>query len=71
MSKLALLFLVPFLLASAPAPARAAGGGLPPSGFKVGAPFPDIALPSLQDGRAVKLSSFRGRKLILQIFASW
>ena len=36
-----------------------------------GKPLPDIVLPSLDGGRPVRLSEYRGQKLILQIFASW
>ena len=37
----------------------------------VGQPFPHIALPLLDDGRPVSVSDFRGRKLVLHVFASW
>jgi hypothetical protein len=37
----------------------------------VGQPFPRIALPSLDDGRPVSIGDFRGRKLVLHVFASW
>ena len=36
-----------------------------------GQPFPDLVLPSMTDGRPMSLSDFRGRKVILQVFASW
>ena len=39
--------------------------------FEVGQPFPDIVLPSLEDGRPVSIADFRGKKLILHVFASW
>ena len=39
--------------------------------FKIGEPFPQIVLPSLKDGHPVSLSQFRGKKIILHIFASW
>lgn len=39
--------------------------------FEVGQPFPQIVLPSLEDGRPTSLSQFRGKKIILHIFASW
>jgi hypothetical protein len=42
-----------------------------PRGFNVGEPFPTRALPSAADGRPVSLAEFRGRKLIVNIFASW
>lgn len=44
---------------------------LPPSGFEAGQVFPPIALPALESGRPASLADFRGRKLILHIFASW
>lgn len=43
----------------------------PPSGCEEGQTFPDIALPSLEDGTPRAISDFRGQKLILHIFASW
>ncbi|MFQ5926812.1 MAG: TlpA family protein disulfide reductase [Terriglobia bacterium] len=43
----------------------------PATGFKVGQVFPNLALPSLADGRPLSLADFRGQKLILHIFASW
>lgn len=39
--------------------------------LKVGEPFPNIVLPSLRDGRPLSLADFRGRKIILHVFASW
>lgn len=39
--------------------------------FKVGEPFPNILLPSLDDGTAQSIENFRGQKLMLHIFASW
>jgi len=39
--------------------------------LKVGRPFPEIVLPSLQDSRPSSIAQFRGHKLILHIFASW
>ena len=49
----------------------AARAQLPSSGFEVGQPFPDLVLPSAEDGRPMSLADFRGQKLILHIFASW
>jgi hypothetical protein len=37
----------------------------------VGEPFPAQLFPSLQDGGALSVTSFRGQKLVLHIFASW
>ena len=42
-----------------------------PLGFNVGEAFPTLALPSAADGRPVSVAAFRGRKLIVNIFASW
>ncbi len=39
--------------------------------FRVGDPFPELVLPSLTDGSPLSISSFRGQKLILHIWASW
>ncbi len=55
---------------SAPeAPPGAFDGG----GVKIepGRPFPDIVLPSIEDGRPMWLRQFRGRKVLLHVFASW
>ena len=37
----------------------------------VGQAFPDLVLPSLEDGRPMSLADFRGKKVILHVFASW
>lgn len=39
--------------------------------FEVGERFPDIVLPSADDGSAMSLAKFRGQKVLLHIFASW
>jgi hypothetical protein len=39
--------------------------------LEVGRPFPEIALPRLTDGSPATIAQFRGRKLLLHIFASW
>ena len=44
---------------------------LPSSGIQVGEPFPDILLPTLEDGSPGSISQFRGQKILLHIFASW
>jgi hypothetical protein len=47
-------------------------GALPmTSPIKVGQPFPSLTLPRIENGQPGSLSQFRGRKVILQIFASW
>ena len=38
---------------------------------KPGNPHPNFALPAIGDGKAVSLSQFRGRKVLLINFASW
>ena len=40
-------------------------------GFQVGEPFPDIILPTLEDGSPGSIAQFRGQKILLHIFASW
>jgi len=65
---------VAMLLATASlATATAPGAGaqrLDPR-FDVGDVFPDLVLPSLDDGTPLRLSDFRGRKVMLHVFASW
>ena len=51
---------------STPLSASAQGEGL-----QVGDRFPEIVLPSLQDGAPLSIASFRGRKLVLHVWASW
>lgn len=38
---------------------------------KVGDVVPDFALPSISDGKMVSLSSFRGKRVLLFMWASW
>jgi len=67
---LMLITVAPF--AGAPGAASAdAGPGLPPTGFAVGQLLPEISLPSAEDGRPVSLAAYRGRKIVLHVFASW
>ena len=42
-----------------------------PKGLNPGETFPTFALPSAVDGRPVSVAEFRGRKLLVNIFASW
>ena len=51
--------------------ALSAQGRREAAGFQVGTSFPDLTLPSLEDGRPSSLADFRGQKLLLHIFASW
>lgn len=40
-------------------------------GWQVGDRFPDLVLPSLDGREPLSVKSFRGRKVILHVFASW
>jgi hypothetical protein len=40
-------------------------------GMKDGQAFPDLLLPSLETGKLERISSFRGRKTLLLVYASW
>ena len=42
-----------------------------PAGLNVGDAFPTMALPSAADGRPTSLAEYRGKKVIVNIFASW
>jgi len=42
-----------------------------PPVLEVGQPFPDIAFPSAEDGTPMSIASFRGKKVVLHVFASW
>ncbi len=53
------------------APSPAAAPEPLTTGLEVGQLFPAIALPSLKDGRPVSIADFRGKKVVLQVFASW
>ena len=41
------------------------------SRFQAGQPFPTIAFPSLEDGTPASIADYRGKKLLLHVFASW
>ena len=47
------------------------GFSLPGASLKVGEPFPVVALPSAKGGQPMSVNDFRGRKLLLHLFASW
>ena len=49
------------------APAMALGTGR----IQVGQPFPELVLPRIDDGEPLSLASYRGRKVVLHVFASW
>jgi hypothetical protein len=36
-----------------------------------GKPFPDIVLPSLDDGAPMSIADYRGKRVMLIVFASW
>ncbi len=38
---------------------------------KVGQPAPDFSVPTLDDGKTVRLSDFRGRRVLIFTWASW
>ncbi len=42
-----------------------------PTGFNVGDVFPTRVLPSAVDGRPMSIARFRGKKVIVNVFASW
>jgi hypothetical protein len=46
-----------------------AATGEPPS-LEPGQPFPDLVLPDL-DGHPRSIADFRGRRVVLHVFASW
>ncbi len=62
------------LAGSITAPAQR-GSAAPSTGpalpVEVGKPFPVLALPALDSGRPVSIVDFRGKKIILHVFASW
>lgn len=39
--------------------------------IEVGRPFPNLVLPSLEDGRPSSLVQYKGKKILLHVFASW
>ena len=39
--------------------------------LRVGEPYPDIRLPTVDGKETLSVSSFRGKKLLLVEFASW
>jgi hypothetical protein len=42
-----------------------------PYGFNVGDVFPTRALPSAVDGTPTSIASWRGKRVIVNVFASW
>ena len=50
----------------------AVGAGKPFPQLEVGKPFPVLRLPLAdQDGKSASIMDYRGRKLMLHLFASW
>lgn len=48
------------------------GGPLPARmPFEAGKPFPALVLPALETGEPASIAEYRGKKIILHIFASW
>jgi hypothetical protein len=58
------------LCGASPSTARAQSP-LPATDFQPGQQFPEVVLPSLKDGQPMSITEFRGKKLILHVFASW
>jgi len=69
-SRIALLLAVGFLSACATAGGAGGGGGEVASGNQVGAPLPEIKVDSL-GGKTIDVASYRGRVLLLDVWASW
>ena len=42
-----------------------------PAAFKVGRPVPALTLPSINDGKPMSLTDFRGQNVMLHVWASW
>ena len=66
----ATLLTVVVLVAVATLPPEAPAQRLDPR-FDVGDRFPEIVFPSLDDGTPTSIADFRGKKLLLHVFASW
>jgi hypothetical protein len=49
----------------------AAEAGAQPVALAEGEPFPDLVLPSIDDGAPRSLGELRGGKVVLHVFASW
>jgi hypothetical protein len=55
-------------LLAAPAAAEETGTEMP---IEIGQPFPTLTLPSIADGSPMSVTEFRGKKVLLHIWASW
>ncbi|MHC4065023.1 MAG: TlpA family protein disulfide reductase [Planctomycetota bacterium] len=63
--------LLPFAVPLLVAPALCGQTSIPSVAIEVGEPFPNLVLPSLADGQPYSIARFRGKKIVLHIFASW
>ena len=68
--RLTLLLAVGLLASCATAGGGAGGGTSSASGNQVGAPVPEIKVESL-GGKKIDVASYRGRVLLLDVWASW
>ncbi len=57
--------------AAAPADMSITDMSITDMSIEVGKPFPNIVLPALADGRPASVATFRGKKILLHVFASW
>ncbi len=39
--------------------------------IKMGQRFPDLTFRSMEDGSPVSMADYRGKKVVLHVFASW
>ena len=69
--RLALIGLLPAALVACGSETSTTSDTSRRSPFQVGQPFPDLTLPALEDGRPASIRDYRGRKVILHVFASW
>ena len=51
--------------------AMLAPAGAQRAGLEVGQRFPEVVLPSLDGGEPLSIGAFRGRKVVLHVWASW
>ena len=51
--------------------AFSSGGRLAAQAIEVGEPFPLVHLPRLDGGQPGSVADYRGKKLVLHVFASW
>ncbi len=73
-SRVIILWLTIFCMAAASGAAAVQTQPAPaplPRGFNPGEAFPTKALPSADGGRPISLAEFRGKKVIVNVFASW